>query len=121
MQHTIYIKEKDEATYSLFQKVCDREGTSTSAKIMLMIYDYMAGHGEGNPQTILDYAGEIMTLPKWKTCRFSGGTRVQGDIYCQPVRRRGYFPGWKMTQACDRCEIYETAKVINDARKMPGL
>ena len=54
MQATIYIKVGDVATYEIFQKVCDREGESVSAKLMKMIRDYVAGHGEGNPQTILD-------------------------------------------------------------------
>lgn len=112
MKATIYIKNGDLATYRLFQKVCDREGKSVSEKLMKMIYDYMASHGEGNPQTLLKYAGEIRTLPKWKTCTFSQGTRVHGEIYCQckTDQSKGYYPGWKITEACNRCEIYEHPK-----------
>lgn len=106
MQTMIYVKVGDEATYELFKKVCDREGTSASAKIMKMINDYMAAHGEGNPQTILDYAGEFRTLPKWKTCTFSQGFRFKGEIFCQPIGRRGYHSNWRPAARCSRCEIY---------------
>lgn len=116
-QATIYIKVGDVATYKIFQTVCDREGESVSEKIMKMIRDYVAGHGEGNPQTILDYAGEIMTLPKWKTCEFSQKMRVHGEIYCQPVRRRGYRPNWVPTTRCKKCKIYTPVKHIFEMEK----
>lgn len=117
MRGTFYIKVNQEATYRSFQKVCNREGVSVSEKIMKWIYDYMASHGEGNPQTILDYAGEIMTLPRWKTCKHSGGVRVQGTIYCDPGRSARYMPPyWRVTKCCESCEAYETGEIKNDSR-----
>jgi len=107
VNHTFYVRAGDEDQYQKFQKVCDREGESVSEKIANWIRDYMASHGEGNPQTILDYAGKPKTLPLWKTCLFSQKMRVKGEIYCNPVRRRGHHAGWKIVSACTRCNIYE--------------
>lgn len=117
MRGTFYIKVGQEATYLSFKKVCDRENVSVSEKIMKWISDYMSVHGEGNPQTILDYAGEILTLPKWKTCISSGGIRVQGTIYCDPGRRaRNMPPFWRSTEACNKCDYYKPGEIKNDTR-----
>jgi hypothetical protein len=111
MKATHYVKNKDLATYRSFQKVCEREGESVSQKLMIMIYAYMASHGDGNPQTLLDHAGEVRTLPKWKTCRHSQGIRVQGTIFCEASDgRKGIFPGWRLVAACDRCDHYRAAE-----------
>ena len=109
MNVTIYVKNGDVATYNAFKKVCHREGVSVSEKIVKWIYEYMAVHGEGNPQTVLDYAGEVQTLPKWKTCRWSQGVQVQGDVYCDP-RVKSMPPYWRPVTACEKCAFYKPRK-----------
>jgi len=109
MKTTIYVRNGDLVTYRSFQKVCEREGVSVSEKIMVMIREYMAGHGEGNPQTLLKYAGEVMTLPKWRTCQRSQKTRVQGEIFCvgNDTKSDPFPPYWRPTSKCDTCDHYQ--------------
>lgn len=99
----IYIRKNFEATYKSFLKVCEREGESASTKIRNWIQEYMAAHGEGNPQTLLKYAGKPKTLPLWKTCRWSQGLLINGQFYCQPG---GSNPYWRIPKACEHCSHY---------------
>lgn len=60
----------------------------------------MAAHGDGNPQTLLNYAEEVKTLPKYKTCIHSDRELHYGEFFC----RRDAF--WKIPDACGRCRNY---------------
>lgn len=79
---TLYLRKEFEATWEAFMKVCDREGDSASQKLEKWVSDYMASHGEGNSQTILEYSGKPKTLPLWKTCQKSKQELRDGQFYC---------------------------------------
>jgi hypothetical protein len=89
---TIYV---DEYHWRSFMDCCRREGDPASGKIDQYVSEYLAGHGQGNPQTLLDYAEKPKCLPLWKTCRESKGELRQGLFTCRkhglmnPVRCEG--------------------------------
>jgi hypothetical protein len=72
-----------DSKWNKFIECCIREGAHASSKIEEEYIDpYLATHGEGNPQTLLDYAGLPKTLPHWKTCRYSSGQLWKGLFTC---------------------------------------
>jgi hypothetical protein len=73
-------------TWNHFMRVCQREGVSASGKVEIFVDEYLRVHGEGNPQTMLDYAEKPKCLPLWKTCTESKGELRQGLFSC---RRHG--------------------------------
>lgn len=98
---TLYVRRDFEATLEAFKKVCEREGNSASEKFEKWVRDYVSAHGDGNPQTLLDFAGEVKTLPRWKTCRHSSQNLRHGEFFCYLKSQ------FKLPEACTRCERYE--------------
>jgi hypothetical protein len=112
-QAQFYLKREWEATWETFQQICIREGGRGEAgrKIMGWITDYVAVHSDGNPQTILDFAGEVKTLPRYKTCIHSGKKKAGGVFGCSLDKpRRGHRAGLFPIIRCNRCEFYEVIK-----------
>jgi len=109
MQATFYLKDHQRILWKRFQEVAEREhGRGGVNKILIpFIEKYVAAHGHGNPQTILDYAGQPRTLPKWKTCRNSLKEQHQGEVYCRLVKRSISTQTWVSTIRCHSCEHYE--------------
>lgn len=79
---TFYLGDPYRKTWQDFRAISIREGTTASKKIVEFIQDYVSKHGEGNPQTLLEYAGKPKTLPLWKTCKSSNGVLVKGEFRC---------------------------------------
>lgn len=81
-QFRMYIKAEDQENWKKFKETCEREGESMASKVSKFVADYTATHGQGNPQTMLDFAGKPKTLPYWKTCKSSGGKLIKGEFSC---------------------------------------
>lgn len=102
-----YIRQEHRATIELFKKICEREGKSQGEKLIELIAPYLAVHGDGNPQTILDFAGEVKTLPRWKTCKRSDKYLRKGEFVCNYYLR--YLnPTWRPPKACEKCSDYDS-------------
>jgi len=86
--------------WDIFKEICIREGTTASKKIVEYIIKYNDKHRDGNPQTMLDYAGEVKTLPRYKTCPKSSGKLLKGTFWCEQ-HSHSHVP-----KACDRCDDY---------------
>lgn len=105
---TFYFRKGDVHTLEKFAKICEREDIAQGQKLMPYIRDTVAKHSDGNPQTILEYAGKPQTLPLYKTCQYSDKTLVQGEFYCKSNNPRlGILEGWRIPLACSRCDQYQ--------------
>jgi hypothetical protein len=79
---TFYLGEAYRDTFTVFQEICRREGTTSSKKIVSYITDYVSIHKEGNPQTLLKFAGLPKTLPLFRTCTRGADRLVDGTFPC---------------------------------------
>ena len=59
----IYIPEGFTQIWDKFMEICDREGSSSSAKVRDFIRDYVRRHEPGNPQTRIDKIMERRAPP----------------------------------------------------------
>lgn len=112
MRSTIYVTK---VKWDRFLATIDREGrrgrngVSASAKIEEFIDTYLVAHGDGNPQTMIEYLGLPQTMPLFRTCAHSkkgeDGRAVltKGEFFCS---NDGH---WKIPEACTRCRRHREA------------
>ena len=103
----IYFRKSREVLLEQFAKICKTEGVTQGEKLCEWIEPYVARHRDGNPQTKLDFAGEVKTLPKYTTCQHSQKLLSGGlfyGFYNQP--RFGHSPGVYPPVRCGRCDYY---------------
>jgi hypothetical protein len=99
-QAQIYIPVDKTVTWDKFKEICERDGVKISTRLMSYVEKYVSVHRDGNSQTLIDFAGEVKTLPKYKTCPKSNQKLVKNTFYCEQDHV------WLNPKACDRCDGY---------------